>query len=112
MTVSRNGRKRGKVVRMTVNRRRSLTLVTSSDTSSESSSLGQRTRQALAALTPREEMVLRCGFGIGVEPRNNLNEVGKKFSMTPAQVKHIQAKAFQKLRQNVRAPWPKGSGSL
>ena len=112
MTVSRNGRKRGKVIPMTGNRRRPLTLVSDNDASSETSSLGQRTQQALAALTPREEMVLRCGFGIGIAASNNLNEVGKKFSMTPAQVKHIQAKAFQKLRQNVRSPWPKGSGSL
>ncbi len=97
---------------MTANGRRSLTLVNGNEGKTESSSLGQRTRQALSALTPREEMVLRCGFGIGVEGSNNLNEVGKKFSMTPAQVKQLQAKAFQKLRQNVRAPWPKGSGSL
>lgn len=97
---------------MTANRRRPLTLVNSNDAGSASPGLGQRTRQALAALTPREEMVLRCGFGIGIEASDSLHEVGKKFSMTPAQVKHIQAKAFQKLRQNVRTPWPKGSGSL
>ena len=97
---------------MTENRRRSPLTLVNGARSSEAASLGQQTRQALATLSPREEMVLRIGFGIGVESTPNLNEVGQKFSMTPAQVRHVQAKAFQKLRQNARTPWPKGSGSL
>jgi DNA-directed RNA polymerase sigma subunit (sigma70/sigma32) len=74
--------------------------------------LGQQTRQALATLSPREEMILRCGFGIGVETSASVGEVGQKFSMTPGQVRQLQARAFSKLRQNTRTPWPRGSGSL
>jgi RNA polymerase primary sigma factor len=74
--------------------------------------LAHETRQALATLSPREEMVIRCGFGIGVENSSGLNEVGRKFSLTPAKVRHLQARAFQKLRQNAQTPWPKRSGSL
>src|ERR1700730_17340779 len=103
----------GKVVRMTETRRRSqLTLVNRNVRRSDGENLGKQTRQALSTLSPREEMVLRCGFGIGVESTANLNEVGQKFSMTPAQVRQIQTRAFHKLRQNARTPWPKGSGSL
>src|SRR6266851_3381623 len=79
---------------------------------SSAADLGHQTRQALATLSPREEMILRCGFGIGVENSASVGEVSQKFSLTPGQVRQLQARAFSKLRQNARTPWPRGSGSL
>jgi len=79
---------------------------------SDATDLSHQTRQALATLSPREEMILRCGFGIGVETGASVGEVSQKFSMTPGQVRQLQARAFSKLRQNARTPWPRGSGSL
>jgi DNA-directed RNA polymerase sigma subunit (sigma70/sigma32) len=89
-----------------------LSLAGRNSRNSGAADLGQQTRQALATLSPREEMILRCGFGIGVETSASVGEVSQKFSMTPAQVRQLQARAFSKLRQNTRAPWPRGSGSL
>ena len=116
MTVSRmsqNPERQHKVVRMTETRgRASLSLADRNPRTPAAADLGQQTRKALSTLSPREEMILRCGFGIGVETSASVGEVSQKFSMTPAQVRQLQARAFSKLRQNARTPWPRGSGSL
>ena len=59
--------------------------------------LSKRTGKVLATLTPREEIVLRCRFGIGSDASCTLEELSQKFSLTPNRVREIQLKAFAKL---------------
>ncbi len=61
--------------------------------------LSKRTGKVLATLSPREELVLRCRFGIGSDASSTLEEVSQKFSLTPKRIREIQLKAFAKLRK-------------
>jgi DNA-binding CsgD family transcriptional regulator len=61
--------------------------------------LSKRTGKVLSTLTPREEIVLRWRFGIGSDAGCTLEEVSRKFSLTPKRVREIQLKAFAKLRK-------------
>ncbi|MBU0459250.1 MAG: sigma-70 family RNA polymerase sigma factor [Nanoarchaeota archaeon] len=66
-------------------------------------SLKEKTRKALATLTPREEKVLRMRFGIGKEGDHTLEEVGQDFDICRERVRQIEAKALKKLRHPSRA---------
>ncbi len=65
--------------------------------------LSDETRRALAALTPREEKILRLRFGIGEGSDHTLEEVGRDFSVTRERIRQIEAKALSKLRKAERA---------
>jgi len=69
--------------------------------------LREQTRQALAALTPREEQVLRLRFGVGESTDYTLEEVGQRFAVTRERIRQIEAKALRKLRRPQR-PRPLG----
>ncbi len=60
--------------------------------------LAEKTRRALATLTPREEKVLRMRFGIGTTADHTLEEVGQSFHVTRERIRQIEAKALRKLR--------------
>jgi len=64
--------------------------------------LREQTRQALAALTPREEQVLRLRFGLGEATDYTLEEVGQRFAVTRERIRQIEAKALRKLRRPTR----------
>ncbi|MBX3026518.1 RNA polymerase sigma factor RpoD [bacterium] len=64
--------------------------------------LREQTRQALAALTPREEQVLRLRFGLGEKTDYTLEEVGQRFEVTRERIRQIEAKALRKLRRPTR----------
>ena len=64
--------------------------------------LREQTRQALAALTPREEQVLRLRFGLGEKTDYTLEEVGQRFAVTRERIRQIEAKALRKLRRPTR----------
>lgn len=64
--------------------------------------LTERTRRALATLTPREEKVLRMRFGIGEKADHTLEEVGQDFHVTRERIRQIEAKALRKLRHRNR----------
>jgi len=64
--------------------------------------LVERTRRALAMLTPREEKVLRMRFGIGEKADHTLEEVGRDFHVTRERIRQIEAKALRKLRHPSR----------
>ena len=66
------------------------------------SNLRETTTRVLAALTPREEHVLRMRFGIAVNADHTLEEVGRKFSVTRERIRQIEAKALRKLRHPSR----------
>ena len=53
-------------------------------------------------LNPREEMVIRLRFGIGVERDHTLDETGKQLSITRERVKQIEVKAMRKLKHPYR----------
>jgi RNA polymerase primary sigma factor len=68
--------------------------------------LRDQTREALAALTPREEQVLRLRFGVGEKTDYTLEEVGQRFAVTRERIRQIEAKALRKLRRPQRRPSP------
>ena len=64
--------------------------------------LKETTSRALAALTPREERVLRMRFGIGMNTDHTLEEVGQQFNVTRERIRQIEAKALRKLKHPSR----------
>ncbi len=66
--------------------------------------LNAQARRALAALSPREEMVLRMRFGIGGRESATLDQVGNDFRLTRERIRQIEAQALDKLRRVSRAP--------
>jgi RNA polymerase primary sigma factor len=62
------------------------------------SSLRDATTRALAALTPREERVIRMRFGIGTGADRTLEEVGEQYGVSRERIRQIEAKALRKLK--------------
>ncbi len=54
------------------------------------------------ALNPREELVIRMRFGIGVDRDHTLDEIGKHLSITRERVRQIEVKAMRKLKHPCR----------
>jgi RNA polymerase primary sigma factor len=54
---------------------------------------------ALRSLSPKEEMILRMRFGIGMEGEYTLEEIGNVFSISRERVRQIVEKSLRKLRQ-------------
>jgi RNA polymerase primary sigma factor len=65
--------------------------------------LREATTRVLAALTPREERVLRMRFGIGMNTDHTLEEVGQQFNVTRERIRQIEAKALRKLKHPIRS---------
>jgi len=55
-------------------------------------------RKVLAALTPREEKILKMRYGIGDKIPRTLEEVGEIFHVTRERIRQIEAKALNRLR--------------
>ena len=49
-------------------------------------------------LTPREERILRMRFGIGMNAEHTVDEVAQQFAITAEEVRKIEARAAQKLK--------------
>ena len=56
-------------------------------------------QQALAALSPREQMVLKLRFGLEDDREHTLEEIGKKLGVTRERIRQIEDKALRTLRQ-------------
>ena len=54
---------------------------------------------ALDLLTEREACILKIRFGIGVEEKLTLQEIGNTFGVTRERIRQIEKKALQKLRE-------------
>jgi RNA polymerase primary sigma factor len=65
--------------------------------------LKEQTAKVLQSLAPREEMVLRKRFGIGLHSEYTLEEVGQDFEVTRERIRQIEAKALRKLRHPSRS---------
>ncbi len=77
--------------------------IISADDAVISMNLAAQTHKALAALTAREEKVLRMRFGIGEKSEHTLEEVGRDFDVTRERIRQIEAKALLKLRHPSRS---------
>jgi RNA polymerase primary sigma factor len=66
-------------------------------------SLSEQVRKVLAALTPREEKVLKMRFGIGEKSTLTLEEIGQMEEVTRERVRQVESGALAKLRQPSRA---------
>ena len=53
-------------------------------------------------LNPREEMVIRMRFGIGVDRDHTLDEIGRQLLITRERVRQIEVKAMRKLKHPYR----------
>ena len=62
--------------------------------------MAEKTRKALAVLTPREEKVLRLRFGIGEKRDHTLDEISREFNLTRERIRQIEARALQKLQHS------------
>jgi RNA polymerase primary sigma factor len=67
------------------------------------SNLGEKIREVLSTVTPREERVLRMRFGIGEKSDHTLEEVGRDFAVTRERIRQIEAKTLHKLRHPARS---------
>jgi len=54
--------------------------------------------EALSALPPKEEKVIRMKFGIGESKRHSMEEIAKQLNISRERVRQIEAKALRKLR--------------
>ncbi len=68
----------------------------------EKSELSEYIQRVLKTLSPKEEMVIRMRFGIGVERDHTLEEVGRYLAITRERVRQIEAKALRKLKHPSR----------
>ena len=54
--------------------------------------------KVLSTLTPKEEVILRWRFGIGMDRSYTLSEIGARFSVGSERIRQIEAKAIRKLK--------------
>src|SRR5262245_18116267 len=59
-----------------------------------SANLADRTRRALATLSPREEKIVRMRFGIGERTEYTLEQIGQEYGVTRERIRQIEAKAL------------------
>jgi RNA polymerase primary sigma factor len=64
----------------------------------EKNNVTEQILMVLRTLTPKEGMVLRMRFGIGIDRDHTLEEIGSHFSITRERVRQIEAKALKKLK--------------
>ena len=58
--------------------------------------------EALGSLSPREQHVLSCRFGLGDAPEQTLDEVSAIFKLTRERIRQIQNEALAKLRRRLK----------
>ncbi len=61
--------------------------------------LKKHINEALSELTPREQKILKIRFGLEDGITHTLEEVGKEFGVTRERIRQIEAKAFEKIRE-------------
>lgn len=66
-------------------------------------SLSNEVENALSFLNSREAEVIKLSFGIGINHRATLEEIGSKFNLTRERIRQIKEKALRKLRSSKRS---------
>lgn len=59
--------------------------------------LGEKLKEALTLLNPREEEIIRLRFGIDRQSTYTLDEIGKRFNLTRERIRQIEKAALGKL---------------
>ena len=72
----------------------------SPEQSATSQLLKEHVKDMLAALTEREQKILRLRFGLEDGKSHTLEEVGQEFNVTRERIRQIEAKALAKLRKH------------
>ncbi len=62
--------------------------------------LKEQVKDMLAALTDREQKIIKLRFGLDDGKSHTLEEVGQEFSVTRERIRQIEAKALAKLRKH------------
>ena len=52
----------------------------------------------LAALNPREQLILKLRFGLDGQPRHSLSQIGEILAVSKERVRQLQDRALRKLR--------------
>jgi len=52
----------------------------------------------LEQLTPKEEMILRKGYGIGSDQKSSWGDVAKEYGTSPSNIRRLHRKTLEKLR--------------
>ena len=60
--------------------------------------LGDRLKEILIDLTPREQKILDMRFGLTDGITHTLEEVGREFGVTRERIRQIEAKSLDKIR--------------
>jgi RNA polymerase primary sigma factor len=76
------------------------------DADTEADELGQSVDSLLAALSPREQFILRLRFGLDGEARHSLGQIGESLAISKERVRQIQDRALRKLRDAAVRPVP------
>ena len=58
----------------------------------------------LAALNPREQLILKLRFGLDGQPRHSLSQIGEVLAVSKERVRQIQDRALRKLATPPQAP--------
>ncbi len=79
------------------------TRITRTDDAVLQSMMYEEIEDALRTLSPKEEMIIRMRFGIGMETEYTLEEIGKAFNISRERVRQIVEKSIRKLRHPSRS---------
>ncbi|HVH16746.1 MAG TPA: sigma-70 family RNA polymerase sigma factor, partial [Myxococcota bacterium] len=68
---------------------------------------GERMRSGvgylIAALTAREQLILRLRYGLGGEEEHTLEQIGQSLGLSRERVRQLEARALKKLRETIPA---------
>lgn len=78
------------------------TRVDRTDDSALKTLMFEEIEDALRSLSPKEEMILRMRYGIGMETEYTLEEIGNAFNISRERVRQIVEKSLKKLRHPTR----------
>lgn len=69
----------------------------------QQSEISKRIDEILSTLTPKEKIIIKMRFGLGMKRDHTLEEVGRYLSLTRERVRQIEAMALRKLKHPKRS---------